>query len=115
MKMLIEYTQVECGFPKAIFKSSHDQYKPMILTNNWLTEIWAYLDLGNAELETIGLWKPLPHQTLDEAIMELANSSGLFTAPEIRERNRCRLYFQVFFVSDVVGVAGTRSSMGNKG
>jgi hypothetical protein len=106
MKMLIEYTQLECGCPKAIFESSHDQYTPTILTNNWVTEIWAYLELCNAELDISGLWKTLPQRTSDEAIMKLATSSGLFTAPEMRELNQCRLYLQVFFVSDVVDVGG---------
>jgi hypothetical protein len=42
----------------------------------------------------------------NEAIMEVATSSGLFTSPEMRELNRCRLFLQVLFVSDVVDVAG---------
>jgi hypothetical protein len=44
MKMLIKFTQLECGCPKAIFEASHPQYKPMILMSNWAMEIWAYLD-----------------------------------------------------------------------
>jgi hypothetical protein len=108
MKMVIEYTQLKCGCPKAIFEYIHDQYKPTILMNNWVTEIWAYIDLCNAELEISVMWKPLPQRKSDDAIMELATSSGIFTVLEMRELNQCILYLQVFFVSDLSDVAGVR-------
>jgi hypothetical protein len=56
-KILIEYTQLECGCSKAIFESIHDEYKPKILKRNWVTDIWAHLDLFNAELEISIIWK----------------------------------------------------------
>jgi hypothetical protein len=31
----------------------------------------------------------------------------LFTAPEMKELNRCRIFLQVFFISDVVDIGGT--------
>jgi hypothetical protein len=107
MKMLIEFTQLECGCPEAILETSCVQYKPTILTGNWVTEIWAYLALCGAKLEISGLWKPVPHRVDDNSLMEIATSSGLFTAPEMKELNRCRIFLQVLSVSDVVDIAGT--------
>jgi hypothetical protein len=69
-------------------------------------EIWVYLNLCDAQLEIIGLCKPEPQQTADKALMEMATSSELFTAPEMRELDICRIYLQVFFISDLVDIAG---------
>jgi hypothetical protein len=51
MKMLIEFTQLECWCPDAIFETSYMQYKPTILTSKWVNEIWAYLELCSAKHE----------------------------------------------------------------
>jgi hypothetical protein len=90
----------------AIFKSSHAQYKPMLLTSNWMVEIWVYIALYNAQLEISGMWKPEPQRITNDTIMDLATHSGLFTAPETRELTPCRIYLQLFFVSDLADVAG---------
>jgi hypothetical protein len=89
LKILIDFTHLECGCPMAIFESSHHaQYKLTILTSNWVTDIWTYPTLYNAQLEISGLWKPRPQGIADNTLMELATSSGLFTAPEMRDPNR---------------------------
>jgi hypothetical protein len=41
-----------------------------------------------------------------KSLMEVAASIGLFTAPEMKELNRCRIFLQVF-LSDVVDIGGT--------
>jgi hypothetical protein len=38
--------------------------------------------------------------------MELASSSVIFISPEMHDLDRCRLYLQVFFVSDLADVTG---------
>jgi hypothetical protein len=48
-----------------------------------------------------GLWKPTHGRENENAIMEKITASGRFISVEIRDINRCRLYLQVFFTSDI--------------
>jgi hypothetical protein len=53
-----------------------------------------------------GLWKPTHGRENDNAIMETITAYGSFRPVEIREINRCRLYLQVFFTSDITDNSG---------
>jgi hypothetical protein len=44
---------------------------------------------------------PEKSRTGTTVIMEQVTASGLFTAKETHEINRCRLYLQEFFLSDI--------------
>jgi hypothetical protein len=52
-------------------------------------------------VEITGLWKPTHGRENDNAIMETITASGRFIPVEIQEIDRCRLYLQVFFTSDI--------------
>jgi hypothetical protein len=45
MQMLIEHTQLRCGTLEPIFTLGYEYYMTIILTLNWVTEIWSYLGL----------------------------------------------------------------------
>jgi hypothetical protein len=74
------------------------------LTPKWTTECWRFLKLCDATIKTTGT-KPLQGRKGDVALMEVfANKKK--NAKEMKDINRCRMYLQVFYLSDVTNIAG---------
>jgi hypothetical protein len=106
MQMLIEFTHLECGSLEPIFTLEYEEYMKTILTRNWVTEIWTYLDLCKGNLNIVSMWKPEKQREGDQALMEIAIKNGTFSASEMKELNRCRIYLQAFFISNVTEING---------
>jgi hypothetical protein len=106
MQILIEFTQLECGSLEPIFTLDCDEYMTTILTRNWVTEIWAYLGLCKGKLNISGMWKREKHREGYQSLMEIAVKCGMFSASEMKELNRYRIYLQAFFVSDIKEING---------
>jgi hypothetical protein len=82
------------------------KYAGAIIDENWVTSIWAHLERCEATVKVTGLWKPKYGRENDYAIMETLTVPGRFLPVEIREINRCRLYLQVFYTSDMADNSG---------
>jgi hypothetical protein len=54
-----------------------------------------------------GLWEPKENRKSDLAIMKRLVASGRFSGKELQQINYCRIYLQVFFMSDIANVKGT--------
>jgi hypothetical protein len=104
--MIMEFTQMECGCTCNVFKQSYKQYASAITDENWVTSIWAHLEWCEATVKITGLWKPKYGRENDNAIMETITASGMFRPVEIQEINKCRLYLQAFFTSDIADNRG---------
>jgi hypothetical protein len=104
MKMLIEFTQLECGCITPVFKMEYKEHMTTILTHNWVTEIWAYLSLFKGQLDTIRLWTTKKQRGGDQAVMEISVRIGQFLACETKELNRSHTFLQALFVSDIAEV-----------
>jgi hypothetical protein len=52
------------------------------------------------------MWKPTHGRENDKSIMEIIKASRMFKPVDIRDINRCRLYLQVFFTSDITDNIG---------
>jgi hypothetical protein len=104
--MMMEFTEMECGFTGNVFKQSYKQYAVAIIGENWITGIWAHLERCEAKAKITGLWKPTYRRDNDNAIMETITASARFRPVEIREIKRCRLYLQVFYTSDIADISG---------
>jgi hypothetical protein len=65
------------------------------------------LDLKQCDttIETTGTWKALRGRKDDVALMEVFTNKNL-TAKEMKDINRCRMYLQAFYLSDVADIAG---------
>jgi hypothetical protein len=70
--------------------------------------IWAHLERCEATVKITGLWKPTHGREKDNSIMEKITASGRFRPAQIREINRCRLYLQVLFTSDIADNSGKK-------
>jgi hypothetical protein len=104
-QILMEFTQLECVIEQEILSCDFDKYGKNILTLNWITECWRFLKLCDATIQTTGSWKPLQGRKCDVALME-AFAHRNFTAKEMKDINRCIMYRQVFYLSDVTNIAG---------
>jgi hypothetical protein len=104
-RILMEFTLLECGMEQEILSCDFDKYEKNVLTPNWITECWRFLNLCDATIQTIGTWKPLQETKGDVALMEVFSNKKI-TAKEMKDINRCRMYLQVFYLSDVTDIAG---------
>jgi hypothetical protein len=108
IRMMMEFTQMECGCTGNVFEQSYKQYDGSIIDENWIMAIWAHLERCEATVKITGLWKPTHGRENDNAIMETITASGRFRPLDIREINRYRLYLQVFFTSDITDNSGKK-------
>jgi hypothetical protein len=104
--MMMEFTQMQFGCTCNLFDQSYKQYAGAMIDENWITAIWAHLERCEATVKITGMWKPTHGRENDNAIMETIMASGRFRPAEMREINRCRLYLQVFFTSDIADNSG---------
>jgi hypothetical protein len=104
-QMLLEYTQPECGTDTPILEAEFTRYGPTILTKNWITECWRYLSLCKSTVEITGLWAPTKSRQGDIALMDDFIKQDI-TDAQMKDVNRCRIYLQVFNISDITDLSG---------
>jgi hypothetical protein len=104
-RILMEFTQLEYGMEEEIVSCDFNKYGNNILTPNWIKECWILLKQCDAKIETTGTWKPLRGRKGDVALMEVFANKN-FTAKEMKNINRCRMYIQVFYLSDFTDISG---------
>jgi hypothetical protein len=76
-----------------------------LLTKNWITECWRYLSLCKSTVAITGLWAPTKARQGDTALMDEFLKQNT-TDAQMKDVNRCRIYLQVFHVSDITDLAG---------
>jgi hypothetical protein len=104
-QMLLEYTQLECVTATPILDANFARYEHAILTKNWTTEYWRYLTLCKSSVTISGLWSPTK-RLRDAALMDEFTMQGL-SDNQVRDINRCRIYLQAFYISDITDLAGS--------
>jgi hypothetical protein len=100
MRSMLDYTQLECGCSGNVLEEEYKRYSRVLLTENWITGIWKHLHSFKSTLKITLEWKPLPNRKNDVAMMESLTEAEEFTATELKEINRCRIYLHVFYISD---------------
>jgi hypothetical protein len=80
-RIIMEFTQLECGMEQKKLSCDFDKYEKNILTPNWITECWRFLKLCDATIQTTGTWKPLRGMKGDVALMEVF-ANKFFTAKD---------------------------------
>jgi hypothetical protein len=105
-RMMLEFAKLECGCIDNILEQDYERYHQTIIDKNWITEIWSHRQLYDAKIQINGLWTPKPGREGDTLIMERITALGIFTTRELQDINRCRLYLQVFFLSDITDHSG---------
>jgi hypothetical protein len=100
-RMMLEFAKLECGCIGNVFEQNYEGYHGTIIAKNWIKEIWSYVQLYDSKIQINGLWTPKSGREGDTSIMERITAPEIFTTRELQEINRCRLYLQVFFLSDI--------------
>jgi hypothetical protein len=98
---MLEFAKLECGCTDNVLEQDYERYLGKVIDKNWITEKWSHLQLYDAKIQVKGLWTPQPCREGDISIMERITETGTFTTRELQDTNRCKLYFQVFFLSDM--------------
>jgi hypothetical protein len=107
MRMLLECMQLECGCRGNPLQQDYKNYEVLILNKNWITGVWGHLSTCTATVEINGLWEPKENRKSDLAIIERLVASGRLSGKESQHINYCRIYLQVFLMSDIANVKGT--------
>jgi hypothetical protein len=107
MRILIEYTQLECGTMENILEQDYNIFSNCIINKNWITEIWQHLHSYKATDAVQQKWKLRLGRVNDTAIMDCLTASNQFSRGELQDTNRCRIHMRVFFLSDITKIQGT--------
>jgi hypothetical protein len=107
MRMLIEYTQLECGTMENILEQDYKKISKCIINKNWFTEIWQHLHSCKATVAVQQKWKQRSRLINDAEIMDGLTASNQFSRGELQDINRCRIYMRAFFVTDIMNIQGT--------
>jgi hypothetical protein len=59
-------------------------------------------------VEIDGLWQPTENRERDIVIMESLITSGRFTNKDLKEIKYCRMYLQLFYLSDITNIKGNK-------
>jgi hypothetical protein len=101
MRSMLDYTQLECECTGNVPEQDYGRYSRVIMTENWITGIWEHLHSCNSTLKTTAKWKPPPNRQNDVDVMEALTETEEFSAKDLKDINRCRIYLQVFYISDI--------------
>jgi hypothetical protein len=107
MRMLIEYTQLECGTMDNILEQDYNRFSNCVVNKNWITEIWQHLHSCKATVAVQQKWKPCLGRINDIAIMDCLTASNQFSRGKLQDINRCRIYMRVFLLSDIKNIKET--------
>ena len=104
LKASLEAIQIEVGSKEQFFSLSYEKYG-FLTPFSWLATLWDALYSYGISLKP-GTWNLKLPRTNDLALMDAVVDSNLFNRQEIEKINHCRLYLQVFFLSDIVSGNG---------
>ena len=104
--ILMETVQLQSGLCDPLLNTT-------IRWQAWVEHTWLHnlkdgLDTINGAIHT-NCWIPKAQRQYDRALMQVFASWNL-TEKELRALNRCRLYLQVIFVSDITDLKGSKIS-----
>jgi hypothetical protein len=106
MRSMLDYTQLECVCLGNVLEEDYKRYSRILMTENWINGIWEHLHSCKSTLKIAAEWKLLPNCKNDVVMMEALTKTEEFTATELKEINRCRIYLRVFYISAIASHDG---------
>jgi len=113
----ISYKQILVGSTKPFWNLPYSKYSKWI-EDCWLKSVWEFINRVGISIEARRAWTPSVPRENDSTLMTIFIESG-YGSYELAQLNRCRLYLQVFFISDIASAngrvidAGYRTKVGN--
>ena len=106
IRFSLSYLQMTVGSTKLALNLPYPRYHGWI-ESTWLTSVWAFLDRIKCTVELRQAWTPTIQWQGDAALMTFFLESG-YKRRDLEQLNSCRLYHQVFFLSDIVTADGSQ-------
>jgi hypothetical protein len=101
---LVTHTQLQVGLITPFFQLAYPTYAKWI-DSTWITDAWKFAHRAKITVDIESHWTPALVRQGDIALMDLALTFHLDNH-QLKCINTCRLYLQVFTVSDIVAVKG---------
>ena len=104
LRLSLEYTQLDSGIDTPWYSATHDI--PEILKYiepTWATHTMQHLMDIKITLRDATLWTPQPLREHDICLMQFFLDQNLKKLPAI---NRCRLYLQIIYLSEIADGSG---------
>ena len=100
----LSFLQITVGSTRLCLNLPFKYYAKWV-ENSWLKSLWEFLDRTKFSLDLRRAWLPALQREGDATIMSIFIASG-YGGGELAQLNRCRLFHQVFFISDIATANG---------
>ena len=107
IQVSLENLRLELGINQPILNSDYDKYQHAILTNSWIVHTWKFMAENCIQLDIDAPVIPLRRER-DAPLMETILNTLKLTRKEIQDLNKCRMYLQIFNISEIVTGDGKR-------
>lgn len=98
------YLQLLVGITKNFLNEPYQTFSYCICPS-WLTSVWQFMSKFHLSITMRDAWLPSSLEPGDVNLMEYFVSRSFF-AKQLASLNRCRVYLQVLFLSDIVSADG---------
>mmetsp|Transcript_7589 Transcript_7589/g.11012 ORF Transcript_7589/g.11012 Transcript_7589/m.11012 type:complete len:473 (+) Transcript_7589:2061-3479(+) len=101
----MSYLQILVGSTKPFWNLPYSKYAKW-LENSWFKSVWEFLHRVGFTLDVRLAWTPPMQREGDSTLMTIFIESGYRGRADLAQLNRCRLFHQVFFISDIASANG---------
>jgi ribonuclease HI len=100
----ISNLQLIVGSSTSFFNLPFPQYAKWVIPG-WLTSLWKFLHRVNFSLQIKRQWTPIPQRENDIMLMDFFLSLK-YKPHDLKILNQCRIYLQVFSLTDITSADG---------
>ena len=104
IRIALSYLQMTVGSTRLCLNLPFAPYTKWV-ERTWLTSLWEFLERTRLSVDIRQAWCPKLQREGDATIMSIFIAGG-YGGSELAQLNRCRLFHQVFFISDIATANG---------
>lgn len=106
LQISLSVTQLDVGMPTPFLELRYSEYGRWLSTKTWITSLWQFLSHNDITVSLQSHIALKPQRDNNRFIMALAIDYSDHV-PTLQSINRCRLYLQVYCLSNISDVHGT--------
>ena len=111
LKSNFEQLRLELGTNISILESNYSRYKPVILTESFISSTWEFMSKHSITLKDKTQQIPYLREG-DCCIMQAFIDNNSIPRTSLKQLNRCRMFLKVFTLSDITN--GTCNTIRNE-
>lgn len=100
----LTYLQLICGSVTPVLSLPYDKYCKWV-EPTWLQSFWGFISKVGYDIHVHQQWLPILPRKNNHALMDHFMKLG-YSASQLATLNRCRIYLQIIFLSDIVSADG---------